>query len=47
VFLAVIPAAVIVFVLALFIKNVPLRGREPKTEAPTPGAAAPEAEFVA
>jgi EmrB/QacA subfamily drug resistance transporter len=47
VFLAVIPAAVIVFVLALFIKNVPLRGREPKTQAPTPGTAAPEAEFVA
>jgi EmrB/QacA subfamily drug resistance transporter len=42
VFIWVIPAAVIVFVLALFIKEVPLRGRVPSAENP-----APEPELVA
>ena len=42
VFIWVIPASVIVFLLALFIKEVPLRGRAPATEDP-----APEAELVA
>lgn len=37
----VLPASILVFVLALFIKEVPLRGRAP--EAP---AAAPEAEVL-
>jgi EmrB/QacA subfamily drug resistance transporter len=41
VFMWVIPASVIVFVLALFIKEVPLRGR-----APGAGNPAPEAELV-
>jgi hypothetical protein len=35
------PAAVLLFVLALFIKEVPLRGRAPAAQKP-----APEAEFV-
>ena len=42
VFMWVVPASVIVFVLALFIKEVPLRGREAGAENPTP-----EAELVA
>jgi EmrB/QacA subfamily drug resistance transporter len=42
VFTWVVPASVIVFVLALFIKEVPLRGRAPSAESPTP-----EAELVA
>ena len=44
VFWAVLPAAVVVFVLALFIKQVPLRGRG----APSGGEAAqaPEAEAL-
>jgi EmrB/QacA subfamily drug resistance transporter len=42
VFFWVVPAAVIVFVLALFIKEVPLRGREQGKEA-----AAPEPDLVA
>jgi MFS family permease len=42
VFMWVVPASVIVFVLALFIKEVPLRGREPGAESQTP-----EAELVA
>ncbi len=42
VFIWVIPASVIVFVLALFIKEVPLRGRAPGAESP-----APEADLVA
>ena len=41
VFVWVVPAAVLVFVLALFIKEVPLRGRAPGTGDP-----APEAELV-
>jgi hypothetical protein len=43
VFLAVLPASVIVFALALFIKQVPLRGRAPSEGA---AAAAPEAEAL-
>ena len=35
-FLAVLPASVVVFVLALFIKQVPLRGRAPSESAPPP-----------
>jgi EmrB/QacA subfamily drug resistance transporter len=42
VFIWTIPAAVIVFALALFIKEVPLRGRAPSAENPTP-----EPELVA
>jgi len=42
VFIAVLPAAVIVFVLSLFIKQVPLRGRAPSDSA----APAPEAEAL-
>ncbi len=42
VFIWVIPASVIVFALALFIKEVPLRGRTPSTESP-----AQEPELVA
>jgi hypothetical protein len=42
VFWAVLPAAVVVFILALFIKEVPLRGRAPAAEA----APAPEAEAL-
>jgi EmrB/QacA subfamily drug resistance transporter len=41
VFLFVLPASILVFVLALFIKEVPLRGRAPKEQA-----AAPEAEVL-
>jgi EmrB/QacA subfamily drug resistance transporter len=41
VFTWVTPAAALLFVLALFIKEVPLRGRAPSAEKP-----APEAEFV-
>jgi len=41
VFTWVTPAAVLLFVLALFIKEVPLRGRAPSAEKP-----APEAELV-
>jgi EmrB/QacA subfamily drug resistance transporter len=41
VFIWVIPAAVAVFVLAFFIKEVPLRGREPGAQNP-----APEVELV-
>jgi hypothetical protein len=41
VFVWVVPAAVIVFALALFIKEVPLRGREPGKET-----AAPEPDLV-
>ena len=33
VFIWALPAAVLIFVLALFIKEVPLRGREPAEEA--------------
>ncbi len=41
VFLWVLPASVVVFVLALFIKQVPLRGRAPsETAAPAPEAEA-------
>jgi MFS family permease len=40
VFLAVLPASVVVFVLALFIKQVPLRGRTPSESAPAPEAEA-------
>jgi hypothetical protein len=40
VFLAVLPASVVVFVLALFIKQVPLRGRAPSENAPAPEAEA-------
>jgi EmrB/QacA subfamily drug resistance transporter len=43
VFLCVIPASVLVFLLALLIKEVPLRGREVQQA----DATAPEAEFVA
>jgi MFS family permease len=42
VFLAVLPASVVVFALALFIKQVPLRGRAPSENA----APAPEAEAL-
>jgi hypothetical protein len=42
VFIAVLPASIVVFVLALFIKQVPLRGRAPSEKA----AAAPEAEAL-
>ncbi len=35
VFVWALPAAVLIFVLALFIKEVPLRGRAPATEAPS------------
>jgi MFS family permease len=42
VFMWVVPASVIVFALALFIKEVPLRGREAGAQNP-----APEAELVA
>jgi EmrB/QacA subfamily drug resistance transporter len=35
VFVWALPAAVLIFVLALFIKEVPLRGRAPVTEAPS------------
>ena len=41
VFLWVLPTSILVFVLALFIKEVPLRGRAPKEQA-----AAPEAEVL-
>jgi EmrB/QacA subfamily drug resistance transporter len=41
VFTLVLPTAILVFVLALFIKEVPLRGRAPKEQA-----AAPEAEAL-
>jgi EmrB/QacA subfamily drug resistance transporter len=41
VFTLVLPASILVFVLALFIKNVPLRGRAPKEQS-----AAPEAEVL-
>ncbi len=44
VFLAVVPASVLVFLLALFIKEVPLRGRAEAAERTAPEA---EAEFVA
>ncbi len=40
VFLAVLPASIVVFVLALFIKQVPLRGRAPSENAPAPEAEA-------
>jgi hypothetical protein len=40
VFMAVLPAAIVVFVLALFIKQVPLRGRAPSESAPAPEAEA-------
>jgi MFS family permease len=40
VFLAVLPASIVVFVLALFIKQVPLRGRAPSESAPAPEAEA-------
>jgi hypothetical protein len=40
VFLAVLPASLVVFVLALFIKQVPLRGRAPSESAPAPEAEA-------
>jgi EmrB/QacA subfamily drug resistance transporter len=43
VFTWVLPASVVVFVLALFIKQVPLRGRAPSETA---SAAAPEAEAL-
>jgi hypothetical protein len=33
VFLAVLPASIVVFALALFIKQVPLRGRAPSEDA--------------
>ena len=39
---AVLPASIVVFVLALFIKQVPLRGRAPSEKA----APAPEAEAL-
>ena len=42
VFAAVLPASIVVFVLALFIKQVPLRGRAPSETA----SAAPEAEAL-
>ena len=42
VFLWVIPASVLIFLLALLIKEVPLRGRNTSGE----GAAAPEAEAL-
>jgi EmrB/QacA subfamily drug resistance transporter len=42
VFYAVLPASIVVFVLALFIKQVPLRGRGPSADA----APAPEAEAL-
>ena len=42
VFYAVLPAAIIIFVLALFIKEVPLRGRTPGEQEP-----APEMDLVA
>ena len=35
VFIWALPAAVLVFVLAWFIKEVPLRGRAPAAEAPS------------
>ena len=35
VFIWAVPAAVIIFVLAWFIKEVPLRGRAPSAEAPS------------
>jgi EmrB/QacA subfamily drug resistance transporter len=38
VFLFVLPASILVFVLALFIKEVPLRGRAPAEQAATPEA---------
>ncbi len=41
VFVCVVPAAVLVFVLALFIKEVPLRGRAPTGENPDPGGENP------
>ena len=40
VFLAVLPASIVVFALALFIKQVPLRGRAPSENAPAPEAEA-------
>jgi EmrB/QacA subfamily drug resistance transporter len=42
VFICVLPASILVFVLALFIKEVPLRGRAPAASE----AAAPEAEVL-
>jgi hypothetical protein len=35
VFVWALPAAVLIFVLALFIKEVPLRGRAPATDVPS------------
>jgi hypothetical protein len=35
-----LPASIVVFVLALFIKQVPLRGRAPSENAPAPEAEA-------
>ena len=40
VFWAVLPAAVLVFVFALFVKEIPLRGRTPDEAAPAPEAEA-------